>query len=81
MATIFANILKVLYYEHVLGSSTQQLLQYLRASNKELGVVEFLRPSRKRASKGKKKEVNYVKGDYKGKENQFQSYHTPNPPS
>ena len=37
------------------------MLQYLSASNKELGVVEFLRPSRKKASKGKERRSTMLK--------------------
>jgi hypothetical protein len=34
-------------------------------------------PVKKKGFKGKRWEVDHIKGGYKGKKNQFQNYHTP----
>ena len=64
MVTLFANTLKDLYYEHVMGSSAQQFTDVVVVAERiEQGVKSgiILVPTvEKRGFEGKKKEVDHV---------------------
>ena len=82
MTTIFANMLKVLYYEHMMGCSAQQFTNVVVvADHIEQGVksCRISTPVEKKGFERKKKEVVYVKDGYRGKKNQFQKYNTSYP--
>ena len=80
MVTLFANTLKTPYYEHVMGSSTQQFTDTIAIAERiEQGVRSgrIFVPIEKRGFEGKMKEGDHVEGGYKGRTNQFQNYHAP----
>jgi hypothetical protein len=78
MVTLFANTLKAPYYEHVMGSSTQQFTDAVVVCERiEQGIKSgrISTPIEKRGFK--RKEVNHVGDDYRGRKTSSQSYHTP----
>jgi len=81
MVTLFANTLKDPYYEHVMGSSAQQFTNAVAVAERiEQGVKSGRIPMptvEKRGFEGKRKEVDHIKGNYRGRKNPFQNYHTP----
>jgi len=80
MITLFANTLKDPYYEHVMGSSAQQFTDDVVVVERIGQGVKSGRisaPVEKRGSEGKREEVDYVEGSYRGSKNPFQKYHTP----
>jgi hypothetical protein len=78
MVTLFADTLKAPYYEHVMGSSTQQFTDVVVVCERiEQGVKSgrIFAPIEKRGFR--MKEVNHVGDDYRGRKNSSQNYHTP----
>ena len=81
MVTLFANTLSAPYYEHVMGSSTQQFTDAMAmAERMEQGIKSgrISAATKKRGFNGKRKEIDLIEGGYKGKNTQFPKY---NPPS
>jgi hypothetical protein len=65
MVTLFANMLKDPYYEHVMGSSAQQFTDAVAVAERiEQGMKSgrIFAPTEKRGFEGKKKEVDHVEG-------------------
>ena len=80
MVTLFANMLKASYYEHVMGNSTQQFTDVVAVAERiKQGVKSgrIFMPVAKRGFEGKRKDVDYVESSYRGRKNPFQKYHTP----
>jgi hypothetical protein len=78
MVTLFANTLKAPYYEHVMGSSAQQFTDAVVVCERiEQGVKSgrIVVAPEKRGFK--RKEVNHVGDNYRGRNTSSQSYHTP----
>ena len=74
MVTLSANTLIAPYYEHVMGSSTQQFTDAVAVAERiEQGIKSGRIPSpmEKKGFSGKRKEVDHIEGGYKGKNNQF----------
>ena len=75
MVTLFANTLKAPYYEHVMGSSTQQFTGAVTVVERiEQGVKSGKIPMptvEKKGFEGKRKEVDHVEGNYRGRKNPF----------
>jgi hypothetical protein len=79
MITLIANTLKASYYEHVMGSSTQQFTNIVAMIERIKQGVKSCRisaPIKKKGFEGKIREVDHIKNDYRGRKNQFQNYHT-----
>jgi len=79
MVTLFANMFKVSYYEHVMGSLAQKFTNAVAMEKRiEHGVKSgrISTPNAKRGFEGKRKEVDHAEGGYKGRKNPFQNYHT-----
>jgi len=78
MVTLFADTLKAPYYEHVMGSSAQQFTDAVVVCERiEQGVKSgrIVVAPEKRGFK--RKEVNHVGDNYRGRNTSSQSYHTP----
>ena len=74
MVTLSANTLIAPYYEHVMGSSTQQFTDAVAVAERiEQGIKSGRIPSpmEKKGFSGKRKEVDHIEGGYKGKSTQF----------
>jgi len=77
MVTLFSDTLKVPYYEHVMGSSTQQFPDVMVVCERIKQGVKSGRISAPTEKRGiEKKEVNHVEDGYRGKKNSSQNYHT-----
>eukprot|EP00258_Populus_trichocarpa_P037188 XP_024453207.1 uncharacterized protein LOC112326921 [Populus trichocarpa] len=78
MVTLFADTLKAPYYEHVMGSSTQQFTNAVVVCERiEQGVKSgriMVAPEKRGFER---KVVDHVRDDYRGRKNTFQNYHTP----
>jgi hypothetical protein len=82
MVTLFANMLKDPYYEHVMGSSAQQFTDVMAVAEcikqgVKSGIIST--PVEKRGFESKRKKVDHVEGSYRGRKNPFQKYCTPSP--
>jgi hypothetical protein len=80
IVTLFANTLKAPYYEHVMDSSAQKFIDVVAvAEHIEQGVksgkIHVLTVAKK-GFEGKRKEVDHIEGNYRGRKNPFQNYHT-----
>ena len=77
MVTLFANTLRAPYYEHVMGSSAQQFTDAVAVAER---IEQGIRSGRisalveKKGFKGKRRDF---EDDYKGRNNELQSYHNP----
>jgi len=70
MVTLFANTLKVSYYEHLMGGSAQQFTDAMVVCERIEQGVKSGRISALTKKRGfEKKEVNHVGDDYKGRKN------------
>jgi len=79
MVTLFANMFKVSYYEHVMGSLKQftDIVEVAERIKQRVRSGRISMPTEKRGFKGKRNEVDHVKGGYRGRKNQLQNYHIP----
>ena len=80
MVKLFANTLRAPYYEHVMGSLTQQFINVVVMVERiEQGIRSgrIPTPMEKIGFKGKRKVIEHFEDDYKGRKNQFQNYHNP----
>jgi hypothetical protein len=79
MATLFVKTLKTLYYEHMMGSSTQQFSNVMAIAKRIKQGIKSSRIStftEKKGFGGKKKDVHHIEASYKGKKNSFHNYST-----
>ena len=78
MVTLFANMLRLPYYKHVMGSSTQQftdivvMVEQIELGIKSGRISTFME---KKGFERKRKEFEHFEDDYKGTKNLFQDYH------
>ena len=75
-----ANTLRAPYYEHVMGSSAQQFTDVVAVVEQiEQGIRSgrISTPAVKKGFEGKRRDFEHFEDDYKGRNNQLQSYHNP----
>ena len=74
MVTLFANTLKAPFYEHVMGSSTQQFTDVVAVAERIEQRIKNGRisaPIEKKGLVGKKREIDHVETGYRGRNTQF----------
>jgi len=79
MVTLFANMLKASYYEHVIGCTTQYFTDVVAVAERIEQKVKSGRISmstEKTSFEVRRKEGDHVEGGYMGRKNQFQNYHS-----
>jgi len=84
MVALFANMLKVSYYEYVMGNSTKKFIYIVAMTERtEQGIKsgKIFAPTENRGFGRKKQDVDHIKVGYTSNKNKFQNYNTPSPSS